>query len=80
MYDADDLDADLSALIDAGLVAVTGVYPGLRYCLTPEGQRALRAAEEHEAALRTSARELAERRHAAAQEGKVIRLFSDQGA
>lgn len=77
MYNLDDLDADLSALIDAGLVAVTGTYPDLRYCLTPEGTRALSQADEHEAAIRAEARELAERRHAA---GSVIYLFTDQGA
>lgn len=81
MYDLDDLGDDLSRLIEAGLVAVTGTYPDdLRYCLTPEGERALAHVNERDAAIRAEARELAERRHAAAQDAIVIQLFTDQGA
>lgn len=75
-FDADD--TDLAALIDEGLVAVTGRYPDLRYCLTPEGQRVLGG--ESETAIRDEARELAKRRHAASQDAIVIPLFTDQGA
>jgi hypothetical protein len=44
----DDVDADLSELIADGLVAVTGAYPDLRYCLTPEGERTLDHADERD--------------------------------
>ena len=74
MYDLDDLSDDLAALVEDGLVAVTGRWPDLRYCLTPEGSRALSAADERDAAIRAEARELAERRHAAALDGDVIYL------
>lgn len=79
-YDLDDLGDDLSALIDDELVSVTGVYPDLRYCLTPEGERALDHANEIDRGVRDEARELAMHRHASAQEGIVIQLFGDQGA
>lgn len=79
--DLDDLASDLAMLIDCGLVAVTGSYPELRYCLTPEGMRAASRTDEHEAAVRAEARELARRRHAASQEATIIPLFSsNQGA
>jgi len=42
---SDELDADLRELIAAGLVAVTGTWPDLRYVVTPEGEQAL---GEHE--------------------------------
>jgi hypothetical protein len=71
----EDLDIDLSALIDAGLVAVTGRSPNFRFCLTPEGEAALRWYEDHDRQVATGARELQERRHAATREGNVIHLF-----
>jgi hypothetical protein len=69
--DAGDGAEDVCALIDAGLVAVTGRYPDLRYCLTPEGQRTL----DDERSIADEARELAKRRHAASQDAEVIDLF-----
>jgi len=59
---SDELMEDLGELIAAGLVAVTGTWPDLRYVVTPEGERAL---WEHEACVNAEARELAERRHVA---------------
>ena len=41
-FTLDDLGHELAELIDMGLVAVTGTYPNLRYCLTPEGCEVLR--------------------------------------
>lgn len=65
---------------DDGLATVTYLFPQHHPWLTPrilmpEVQEALWGAEEHAAMLRISARELAMRRHAASQEGKVINLF-----
>jgi hypothetical protein len=79
----DDMTDDLVALIEAGLVAVSGTFPNLTYCLTPEGQQAadyISEQEAHEARVRTETRELAEQRHAAARKGNVVYLFSGQGA
>jgi hypothetical protein len=59
---SDELMEDLGELIAAGLVAVTGTWPDLRYVVTPEGEQAL---AEHEGRVRAEARELAERRHVA---------------
>jgi hypothetical protein len=59
---SDELDADLRELIAAGLVAVTGTWPDLRYVVTPEGEQAL---GEHEARVNAEARDLAERRNVA---------------
>ena len=74
MYDSDDLCADMAALIADGLIAATGPADDPRFILTPDGERALSAAEDHEAAVRHEARELAERRHASARDGRVIYL------
>ena len=46
----------------------------LRYVVTPEGSAALAESDEREAAIRHEARELAERRHAAALGGTVLYL------
>lgn len=45
--DERELDDVLDELIDDGLVAVTGRYPHLRYCLTPQGQAALGRQRPH---------------------------------
>lgn len=74
MYDLDDLADDLAELVESGLVAVTGSWPDLRYVVTPEGSAALAESDEREAAIRHEARELAERRHAAALGGTVLYL------
>lgn len=70
-YDSDDLADDLAALVDMGLVAVTGRWPDLRYVVTPEGHAEM---ARHEAEIRTEARELAERRYTASQTGNIIPL------
>jgi hypothetical protein len=59
---SDELAEDLGELIAAGLVAVTGTWPDLRYVITPGAEQALAA---HEGRVRAEARELAERRHVA---------------
>ena len=50
---------------------MTGEWPDERFVITAEGERALAETREQ---IRAEARELAERRHAAAQEGSVIYL------
>jgi hypothetical protein len=77
VYTWDDLCADLSSLIEDGLVAVTGKFPDFRFCLTPEAESTLRWYDDHDREVATEARELQMRRHAAAQEGNVIQLFGD---
>jgi cobalamin biosynthesis protein CbiG len=72
-YTWDDLCADLSELIDAGLVAVTGRYPDLRFCLTLDGEITANLYDDYDRAVAAEARELAVARHAA--EGNVLQLF-----
>ena len=66
--DPGELAEDLGELIAAGLVAVTGTWPDLRYVVTAEGQQALAA---HDARVTAEARALAERRHVAQSLGIV---------
>ena len=70
-YTTADLAADLSELIAAGLIAVTGEWPDERFVITPEGERTL---ARHEASVRSQARDLAKRRNAASRRGVVINL------
>jgi len=67
-YTTADLAADLSGLIEMGLIAVTGDFQDLRFCVTPEGEAWLR---QHEAAVNAEARELQERRYRAQLDGEL---------
>jgi hypothetical protein len=71
----EELSETIWELVEDGLVTASGVFPDFRFVPTPAGLQALRAAEDHDALVRNSARELAEKRHRQERNGNIIELW-----